>query len=173
MQPDKVPVLYVIYSTVRSFSDTCPSNDAHGTVPTTNDWMAKITRKRRPWSTYRTKNISSSKIQNMTYNLRLGSKGLFFQRHLLTNNVYHGPFARYVNCELRMRRECRERFPHHQLQRKPLVSDPFMHHDTCDTRVPWCMKGSLTRGVGENVPGIPGVCTTRNFTYLVRGPWYA
>ena len=26
-------------------------------------------------------------------------------------------------------------------------------------------------GVGENVPGIPGACATRNFTYLVRGPW--
>ena len=32
------------------------------------------------------------------------------------------------NCELRMRRECRERFPRHPLQRKPLVSDPGMHH---------------------------------------------
>ena len=33
------------------------------------------------------------------------------------------------------------------------------------------MSGSLTRGGGENVPGIPGACATRNFTYLVRGPW--
>ena len=32
------------------------------------------------------------------------------------------------------------------------------------------MSGSLTSGGGENVPGIPGTCTTRNFTYLVRGP---
>ena len=30
-----------------------------------------------------------------------------------------------------MRPECRERFPRHQLQRKPLVSDPGMHHGTC------------------------------------------
>ena len=29
--------------------------------------------------------------------------------------------------------------------------------------VPWCMSGSLTRGA------IPGACTTRRFTYLVRG----
>ena len=36
--------------------------------------------------------------------------------------------------------------------------------------IPVCMSGSLTRGVGENVPGIPGACATRNFTYLVRGP---
>ena len=29
---------------------------------------------------------------------------------------------------------------------------------------------SFEIGGGENVPGIPGVCATRNFTYLVRGP---
>ena len=70
-----------------------------------------------------------------------------------------------------MRRECREGFPHHRLQRKPLVSDPVMHHGTCVTHVPWCMSGSQTRGDGENVPGIPGACATRNFTHLVRGPY--
>ena len=69
-----------------------------------------------------------------------------------------------------MRWECRERFPRHRLQRKPL-SDPGMHHGTCVTYVPWWMSGSLTRGGGENVHGIPGACATRNFTYLVRGPW--
>ena len=52
------------------------------------------------------------------------------------------------NCRLRMRRECRKRFPHHWLQRKPLVSDPGMNHGTCVTHVPWCMSGSLTRGSG-------------------------
>ena len=31
--------------------------------------------------------------------------------------------------------------------------------------------GSLTRCGVENVPGIPGACATRNFTYLARGPW--
>ena len=59
------------------------------------------------------------------------------------------------NCGLRMRRECRERFPHHRFQRKSLVSDPGMHHGTCGTHVPWCMSGLLTCGDGENVPGIP------------------
>ena len=44
---------------------------------------------------------------------------------------------------------------------KPLVSV---------THVPWCMSGSLTRGGGENVPGILGACTTRNFTYQAKGP---
>ena len=74
------------------------------------------------------------------------------------------------NCGLRMRRECWEHCPRHQLQRKALVSDPGMHHGTCMTHVPWCMPGSLTCGDGENVPGIPGACATRNFPYLVRGP---
>ena len=58
-----------------------------------------------------------------------------------------------------------------RLQRKPLVSDPGMHHGTCVTHVPWCMSGSLTRGGGENVPSIPGAWASRNLAYLVRGPW--
>ena len=62
-------------------------------------------------------------------------------------------------------------FPRLRLQRKPLVSDPDMHHGTCVTHVPWCMSGSLNRGGGENVPGIPGTCANRNLTYLARGPW--
>ena len=49
-------------------------------------------------------------------------------------------------------------FPRRRFQRKPLVSDPGMHHGTCVTHVPWCMSGSLTCGNGENVPGIPGAC---------------
>ena len=77
------------------------------------------------------------------------------------------------NCGLRKRRECRERFPRHRLQRKPLVSDPGMHYGTCVTHVPWCMSVSLIRGGGENVPGIPGAYATRDFAYLGRGllPW--
>ena len=45
------------------------------------------------------------------------------------------------NRGLRMRRECRERFPP-----PPRFSDPDMHHGTCVTHVPWCMPGSLTSG---------------------------
>ena len=48
--------------------------------------------------------------------------------------------------------------PRRWLQRKPLVSDSDMHHGTCVTHVPWGMSGSLNRGGGENVPGIPGAC---------------
>ena len=45
------------------------------------------------------------------------------------------------------------RFPRYWLQRKPLVSDPDMPHGTCVT--------------------LHAACTTRNFTYLVRDPWWA
>ena len=51
------------------------------------------------------------------------------------------------NCGLRMCRECRERFPHHRVQRKPLVSDPGMHHGTCITHLPWCMSGYASRNL--------------------------
>ena len=70
-----------------------------------------------------------------------------------------------------MRWEYRERFHRHRLQRKPLVNDPGMHHGTCVTHVPWCMSESQTSGGGENVPGTPGACASRNFTYLARGLW--
>ena len=56
------------------------------------------------------------------------------------------------------------------ISKKPLLSDPDMHHGTCVTQVPWCMPKSLTRGGGKNVPGIPGACVTHNFTYLARSP---
>ena len=54
-----------------------------------------------------------------------------------------------------MHRVCQERFPRHRLQRKPLVSDPGMHHGTCLTHVPWCLSGSLTRGGGKTFPTFP------------------
>ena len=74
------------------------------------------------------------------------------------------------NCRFCMHRECRERFLHRRLQRKPRVSDPSMYHGANVTHVPWCMSRSLTYGGRENVPYIPGACATRNFPYLVRGP---
>ena len=55
-------------------------------------------------------------------------------------------------------------FPRHRFQRKPLVGDLGMHHGK------WFMSGSLTRGGGENVPGISCVCPNHNFTNLIRGP---
>ena len=74
-----------------------------------------------------------------------------------------------------MGRECRERFPRHRRWAIPTFITARASHVT---HVPWCMPGSLTSGClwnrrrGKNVPSIPGACTTCNFTYLVRGPWY-
>ena len=56
-----------------------------------------------------------------------------------------------------------------------LTRSPWASYQIAVTHVPWCMPGLLTSdsfevGGGENVPGIPGACATRNFTYLVRGP---
>ena len=80
----------------------------------------------------------------------------------------HGRLTRYVKSLVVHAPGMPERFPRHRLQRKPLVSDLNMHHGTCVAHVPWCISGSLTRGGGENVPSIPGACTTRYFTYLAR-----
>ena len=82
------------------------------------------------------------------------------------SELQHLSWASYQICKIAgcMFRKCRGRFPHHRLQRKPLVNDPDMMH------VPWCMPWWLSRGGGENVPGIPGACTTRAFTYLARDP---
>ena len=82
---------------------------------------------------------------------------------------YNGPLTRYAKL----------RVAHAPGMFSPTlrVSDPDMHHGTCVMHVPWCMSGSLSNGFlwsrwgGENVPGTPGACATRNFTYLVRGPW--
>ena len=54
-----------------------------------------------------------------------------------------------------MCRECLERFSHHRLQRKPLVSNTGMLHGTCITHVPWCTLGSLTRGGEKTFPEFP------------------
>ena len=77
-----------------------------------------------------------------------------------------------------MRRECRERFSR----------NCGLAISTCITARAWrtCRDGDACRGRyivvsfefggGEKVPGIPGACDTRKFTYLVRGHgkgWYA
>ena len=85
--------------------------------------------------------------------------------------VFHGPLIRYVKLRVEHASGMPGTFS------PPLrVSDPDIHHGTYITHVPWCMPGSLTCGIfdvggGENVPGIPGTLATRNFMYLIRGPW--
>ena len=63
-------------------------------------------------------------------------------------------------------------FPRRRFQRKPIVSDPGMHHGTCVTHVPWCMSGSLTCGNGENVPGIPGACAPAILRIWQEAHWW-
>ena len=82
----------------------------------------------------------------------------------------HGPLTRYVHLWVAHAPGMPGTFSRHRLERKPLDSDPGMHHGTCVTHVPWCMPGSLTRSEGENVPGISGARAARNFTYLAIGP---
>ena len=88
------------------------------------------------------------------------------------NQYSYGPLTRYVKLRVAHAPGMPGTFSRHQLQTKPLVMDPGMHHGTCVTHVPWCMSGSITSGGGENVPGTPGACATRDFAYLVRGPWW-
>ena len=90
------------------------------------------------------------------------------------SSALHFPWA---SCQIRKIVGCAcagnvgNAFPHHRLQRKPLVNDAGMYHGTCATHVPWCMPASLTRGGGENVHGIPDACASRNVMYLARGPY--
>ena len=88
--------------------------------------------------------------------------------------IYHfirinGLLTDTFNCGLPMRRECRERFPRHRLQRKLLVSDPGMHHGTCVTHVLWCMSGSVARGGGGNRSRHSQ--RMRNTQFYVSGKW--
>ena len=62
-------------------------------------------------------------------------------------------------------------FPRDWLHRKPLVSDPDMHHRTCVMHMPWCLSGSLTRGHGENVPDIPSACASATLRIWQETHW--
>ena len=82
----------------------------------------------------------------------------------------HGPLTRYVKL-----RVAHAPWMSGTFSPPPRINDPGMHHGTCATHVSWWMPGSQTSGsFGSRwrgkLPGIPGACTTRNFTYLVRGP---
>ena len=99
--------------------------------------------------------------------VKLWGLGQFPGMLSISLHVRHDPLNKYVKLRVAHALGCRERFPGHRLQSKPLVSDPGMHHGTCVTHVPWCMSGSLTRGGGENLPGNPIACANRNFTNLV------
>ena len=85
--------------------------------------------------------------------------------------LIHGPLAKYLKLRVAHVPGMPGTFSPPLISKETAkVSDPDMHHGTSVTHVPWCMSGTLTRGGGENVPGIPGACATRNITYLARGP---
>ena len=83
-------------------------------------------------------------------------------------NLYHGPLIRYVKLRVAHAPGMPGTF-----SLAPRVSDPYMHHGTCMTHVPWGMPGSLTSGfIWSQWRGKRSRhCTTRNFTYLARGPF--
>ena len=62
-------------------------------------------------------------------------------------------------------------FPHRRLQRKPLVSDPGMHHGTCVTHVSWCMSGSLTRLAWKTFPAFPAHAQTSILRIWQEAHW--
>ena len=62
----------------------------------------------------------------------------------------HGSLTRYVKLRVGRAPGMPGTFSRHRLQRKPLVSDPGMHHGTCVTHVSCCMSGSLTLGGMRN-----------------------
>ena len=54
---------------------------------------------------------------------------------------FSAPLARYVKL-----RVAHAAGMHFNVSPPPRVSDPDMHHGTCVTHVPWCMRGSLYSG---------------------------
>ena len=98
-------------------------------------------------SHHKLKHRKISFVHNILRRYPIGSKCC--TEHGNIPSVPYGPLTRFVNFE------CRDRFPRHRLQRKPLVCDPGMYHDTCVTHVPWCMSGTLTHGGGEMFPVFP------------------
>ena len=64
--------------------------------------------------------------------------------------LYNGTFIRYVKLRVAPAPGMPGTFSRHRFQRKPLVSDPGMHHGTCVAHVPLCMSGSLTSGDGDH-----------------------
>ena len=71
---------------------------------------------------------------------------------------------------LRMRRECRERFPRHCWLAIPICITTRASRTCRDALRDRYLTISFEVGGGENVPGIPGACAAPNFAYLVRGP---
>ena len=101
------------------------------------------------------------------------SKWFFYELCILLwqSQRKHGPLARYVQLWVAHAPGMPFTF-----STPPWVSDPDIHYGTYVTHLPWWMLRSLISDFlrnrwRENVPGTPGSCTTRHFTYLARGPY--
>ena len=70
-----------------------------------------------------------------------------------------------------MRRECRERFPHHRGLAIPTCIRARAWRTCRDACRDWKLGISFEVGGESNVLGIPGACAKLNFTYLVRGAY--
>ena len=126
------------------------------------DWFS-LTQWDRDKMTDTLQTISSSTFSSM----KMYEFWLIFHRSLFLNvrfTMFQHWFRQWASYQIHIIAGCAcagnagNVSPRRRFQRKQLVSDPGMHHGTCVTHVPWCMSGSRTRGVGENVPGIPGAC---------------
>ena len=89
----------------------------------------------------------------------------------INHSLIMGPLPQTQNCRLCKSREWREHLPRHHVLMIPTCITARAWHtcrDACRDRQ---LTVSLEVGCGENVPGIPDACATRNFTYLARGPF--
>ena len=100
--------------------------------------------------------------------------GLIGSRTCVSNYIYIFPWASYqirrIAC-CACARNAGNVFPHHRGLAIPTCIAARAWRtcrDACRDRY---LAVSVEVGGGENVPGIPGACATRNFTYLVIGPW--
>ena len=104
----------------------------------------------------------------------------FIRFNRMPYTISHVPLAGYV--KLRVAGYVKLRVAHEAempgtFSPSPRVTDPDMHHGTCVTHVPWCMRGLLTscfrwsRWREKAFQAFPAHAhPVRNFTYLVRGP---
>ena len=90
-----------------------------------------------------------------------------------TSTTAMGHMPDKQNCVLCMRRECRERFPRLGWLAIPICITAHASRTWRDACQDSYLAVSFEVSGGENVPGIPGACSTRIFAYLVRGPWAA
>ena len=97
---------------------------------------------------------------DLTQSRRLRFVGLKYQKSISFKVPRYGPLTRYVQFRVVHAPGMPRTFSRYWFLRKPLVSDPGMHHATCVTHVPWYMSEWLTRGAGKTFPAFPAHAQT-------------